>query len=272
MALEILILLAIIQGLTEFLPISSSAHLILPAQLGWIEDQGTTIDVAVHVGSLFAVMLYFRKDVWSLITGFFDAVRLRWTWGAKLFVFLSLATIPTLAVGVFIATMDAEDALRSATLIGVTSIVFGLLLYEADRIALRYKKVENITWRGAVFYGAAQVLALLPGTSRSGITMTAGRFLGYERAEAARFSMLLAIPTILAIGGFKALEVVESGDPVLQTNVAWALGLSFLTAYLAIWVFMALVERIGLLPFVIYRVLLGVALLGFVFFVQSQGA
>ncbi len=265
MALELLILLAIIQGLTEFLPISSSAHLILPSELGLIPDQGTTIDVAVHLGSLAAVMIYFRKDVVTLINGFFDTIRFQWTWDAKLFLYLAVATVPTLFMGAFIAFIDAEDALRSAELIGWTSIVFGLLLYEVDRIAGRFKTVENITWGGAMLVGLSQVLALLPGTSRSGITITAGRFLGFERSEAARFSMLLAIPTILAIGGFKMLDVVDSGDPVLQGDVMAALGLSFLAAYGSIFVFMKLVDRIGLLPFVIYRVLLGVGLLAFVY-------
>ncbi len=268
MALEILILLALIQGLTEFLPISSSAHLILPSELGQIPDQGTTIDVAVHVGSLLAVLLYFYKDVGSLLSGFFDALRLRWTWGAKLFVFLSVATLPTLVAGVAIAAMDAEEALRSAELIGWTSIIFGILLYEADRIALRYKRVEDITWGGAMIVGLSQCLALLPGTSRSGITMTAGRILGYTRSEAARFSMLIAIPTILAIGGYKGLEVIEAGDPMLQADVLWSIGLSFLAAYASIWVFMSIVDRIGLMPFMIYRVLLGTGLLVYVYFLQ----
>lgn len=269
MTLEILILLAIIQGLTEFLPISSSAHLILPAQLGWIEDQGTTIDVAVHVGSLFAVMAYFHKDVVTLFAGLWDAIRLRWTWSSKLFTLLAVATVPTLVAGVFIAVMDVEDMLRSAELIGWTSIIFGVLLYEADRIALRYKQVEDVTWQAALTVGAAQCLALLPGTSRSGITMTAARFLGYERSEAARFSMLLAIPTILAIGGFKGLEVVQAGDSVLQGQVFWAIILSFVAAYAAIWVFMRLVEQIGLFPFMIYRIALGLALLTFVYGFQG---
>ncbi len=265
MALELLILLAIIQGLTEFLPISSSAHLILPSQLGLTPDQGTTIDVAVHVGSLFAVMVYFHKDVRLLIAGMWDAVRLKWTWGSKLFAFLSAATVPILIFGAIITVTGAEDMLRSAELIGWTSIIFGLLLYEADRIALRYKSVEDITWRGALTIGASQILSLLPGTSRSGITMTAGRFLGFERSEAARFSMLLAIPTILAIGGVKGIEVIQSGDSMLQSDVLWSAGLSFVAAYAAIWVFMSLVDRIGLLPFVIYRVVLGLGLLAFVY-------
>jgi undecaprenyl-diphosphatase len=264
-ALEILILLAIIQGLTEFLPVSSSAHLILPSQLGLIADQGTTIDVAVHVGSLFAVMIYFRKEVVGLVDGLFDAVQLRWTWNAKLFTFLAVATVPIIFVGGLISVLDAKDALRSAELIGWTSILFGLLLYEADRVALRYATVEDLTWRGVMTIGISQMLAVLPGTSRSGITMTAGRFLGMERSEAARFSMLLAIPTILIIGGVEGLEVVKSGDNLLQSNVLWSLGLSFLSAYASIWVFMKLVDRIGLLPFVVYRVLLGLGLLVYVY-------
>ncbi|MGF1455839.1 MAG: undecaprenyl-diphosphate phosphatase [Alphaproteobacteria bacterium] len=265
MPLEILILLALIQGLTEFLPISSSAHLILPAQLGLIEDQGTTIDVAVHVGSLFAVMLYFYRDIGMLLRGLLDAVQMRWSRDARLLAFLCLATVPFLVLGVGVAVFDVEDVLRSAELIGWTSIIFGLVLYEADRIALRYKTMEDITWRGAITVGLAQCLAALPGTSRSGITMTAGRFLGYTRSEAARFSMLLAIPTILAAGGYKGLQVITGADPVALDAILWSVGLSFVAAYLSIWVFMTLVERIGLLPFVIYRVFLGIGLLGYVY-------
>lgn len=267
MALELLILLAIIQGITEFLPISSSAHLILPSQLGFMEDQGLTIDVAVHVGSLFAVMIYFRQDVVKLFVGLWDAVRLRWTWEAKIFTYLAAATIPIIIVGGIISVMDWEDGLRSAEIIGWTSIIFGLVLYESDRIAKKTKKVEDVTWTSALLIGASQILSVLPGTSRSGVTITAARFLGFQRSEAARFSMLLAIPTILIIGAVKGKEVIETGDSVMQANVAWSLALSFASAYAAIWVFMQLVDKIGLLPFVIYRVVLGLALLTYVYYI-----
>jgi len=264
-SLTLLALLAVIQGLTEFLPISSSAHLILPSQLGLIEDQGTTIDVAVHLGSLFAVMLYFRSETARLVVGGVDTLRLRWSPESKLFLFLAAASVPTVAAGAWIALADYEDLLRSAELIGWTSILFGLVLWEADRIGLRLKSMADLTWAGALWIGAAQVLSLLPGTSRSGITITMGRFLGYERSEAARFSMLLAIPTILAIGGYKTLEVIASGDTLLQEAALIAMALSFAAAYASIWVFMKLVDRVGLGPFVIYRVVLGIALLAYVY-------
>ncbi len=269
MPLELLILLAIIQGLTEFLPISSSAHLILPSQLGLIEDQGVTIDVAVHVGSLLAVMLYFRRDVAALVVGMFQALGGQWTRDARMFVYLAGASIPVLIVGFIFAMLDWDDAMRSIELIGWMSIIFGVALYEADRVAMRYKTMDELTWTGAMSIGIAQVLALFPGTSRSGITMTAARFLGFERSEAARFSMLLSIPVILAAGAVKGLEVVSSGDAVLGEAVMWSLALSFISAYIAIWFFMTLVDRIGMLPFVVYRVVLGILLLSYVYWLHA---
>lgn len=266
MSLEQLILLAIIQGLTEFLPISSSAHLILLPSLTGYEDQGTLIDVAVHVGSLLAVVLYFRRDVLRLFVGLGDILTRKDTAAAKLLWALIIGTIPTVIVGALIYLSGTADALRSPLIIGWTTLIFGIILYESDRIGMRYKTMENLTLRGALFVGLAQVLSLIPGTSRSGITITAGRFLGYERNEAARFSMLLSIPTIGMIGLLLGIDVVQSGEAVLQARALTAVGLSFIAAYIAIWFFMKLVNRIGLLPFALYRVAMGLGLLVWVYF------
>ncbi len=266
MSLEQLILLAIIQGLTEFLPISSSAHLILLPSLTGYEDQGTLIDVAVHVGSLLAVVLYFRRDVLRLFMGAGHIVMRKETGDSKLLWALIIGTIPTVGVGALVYLSGAADALRSPLIIGWTTLIFGIVLYESDRIGMRYKTMENLTLRGALFVGLAQVLSLVPGTSRSGITITAGRFLGYERTEAARFSMLLSIPTIGMIGVLLGIEVLRSGEPVLQSNALTVMALSFVTAYASIWFFMSLVNRIGLLPFALYRVAMGLGLLGWVYF------
>ncbi len=266
MSLEQLILLALIQGLTEFLPVSSSAHLILLSSLTSFEDQGTLIDVAVHVGSLFAVIAYFRRDVLRLFAGLGHILARRQTADSKLLWALIIGTIPTVIVGALVYVSGAVDGLRSPLVIGWATLIFGVLLYESDRIGMRYKTAGKLTLRGALFIGLAQVLSLVPGTSRSGITITAGRFLGYERTEAARFSMLLSIPTIGMIGVLLGIELLRSGEPVLQTSALIVMALSFVTAYAAIWFFMSLVNRIGLLPFAIYRVVMGSGLLIWVYF------
>lgn len=249
--------LALIQGLSEFLPISSSAHLILPSQLlGW-PDQGLAFDVAVHVGSFAAVVLYFRRDIQLLIKAWLHSVVSRdlssahsqLAWG------IVIATIPAGLVGLLLGGF-IEMHLRSMAVIAATTIIFGLLLGWADYSFRGSKTVEQLTWKSALLVGLAQCLALVPGTSRSGITMTAALALGFDRTTAARFSFLLAIPIIALSGGYKGLELIH------QDSVAWfeiLLGtvLSGITAYLCIRSFLALVERVGMLPFVIYRLLLG---------------
>ena len=253
--------LAIIQGLTEFLPISSSAHLILPsAILGW-EDQGLAFDVAVHVGSLVAVLSYFKNDLALLLRAWFKTTfqgadsnaesRMLW--------FIVLATLPAAVVGL-VAGGFIELHLRSIVVIATTTIVFGLLLGWADWRHKGSLSLQEMSWKSAFLIGAAQVLALIPGTSRSGITLTAALALGFDRNSAARFSFLMAIPIISLSGAYKALQLLSEG------SVAWgtiALGaiVSGLTAYLCIHAFLRLIDRIGMMPFVIYRILLGMLLI-----------
>ncbi len=253
--------LAIIQGLTEFLPISSSAHLILPsAILGW-EDQGLAFDVAVHVGSLVAVLIYFKNDLALLLRAWFKTTfqgadsnaesRMLW--------FIVLATLPAAVVGL-VAGGFIELYLRSVAVIATTTIFFGLLLGWADWRHKDSLSLQAMSWKSACLIGVAQVLALVPGTSRSGITMTAALALGFDRNSAARFSFLMAIPIISLSGGYKALQLLS------QQSVAWvsiALGtiVSGLTAYFCIHAFLRLIDRIGMMPFVIYRLLLGVLLI-----------
>jgi len=262
-----LILLAIVQGLTEFLPISSSAHLILLPGITGQEDQGLLIDVAVHVGSLFAVMVYFRRDVGHMFLGAGHILKRKKTEYSRLFGTLVVATIPTIFVGAILYLTGTTEILRNMEIIGWAVLIFGLILYEADRIGMRFKNITDMTVRGAIFIGLMQVLSLVPGTSRAGITITAGRFLGYERSEAARFSMLLSIPTIGIIGLLATVELIAAGGPYLQLSAFIVMVFSFIAAYASIWFFMRLVNRIGLLPFTIYRVVLGVGLLGYVYFI-----
>jgi undecaprenyl-diphosphatase len=266
MPLEQLILLAIIQGLTEFIPVSSSGHLILLPGLTGLEDQGPLIDVALHVGSLAAVVLYFHRDVAGLFAGMGHTLQRRKTAESRLFWMLVLATIPTVAAGGVLYLTGMVDSLRSAEVIGWATLIFGILLYEADRIGMRYKNVNDLTFGGSIVVGLFQVISLIPGTSRAGITITAGRFLGLERSEAARFSMLLSIPTIGILGLLAAIELWRTGEVVLQTSAITAVLMSFVSAYAAIWFFMTLVNRIGLLPFTIYRVMMGGGILVWVYF------
>lgn len=265
-----LIILAIIQGLTEFLPISSSAHLILlPKLLNW-QDQGTMIDVMAHFGTLFAVMAYFRTDVADMIRGFFDLLSKRLNRGSLLALNIIISAPPALLLGAFLHFGGFDTLLRSPLLIATTTIFFGILLWVADIKGREISTTEDLTWKGAFGLGLAQAIALIPGTSRSGITMTAARFMGMTRVEAARFSMLMSLPIIGAGGLVSILELSQepAGTSALSDGLVVA-GLSFATAYLAIAFFMKLVSRIGMFPFMIYRLLLGGALL--IWWVQSGG-
>ena len=252
------IILAIIQGLTEFLPISSSAHLILPAQLlGW-PDQGLVFDVAVHVGSLLAVVIYFRSELITLAAG-----GLRWVSGqgwnedAAMILWLALATVPAGMAGLLLGDF-IEANLRSMLVIAVTTIVFGLLLGWADA---RAAGGSQLSLKTALIIGAAQTLAVIPGTSRSGITITAGLFCGLSRETAARFSFLLSIPIIAAAGLLQTLELATQDVGISWTLLATATAVSGLTAFACIAFFLRVVERIGFMPFVIYRLVLGLFLI-----------
>ena len=254
-----IIILALIQGITEFLPISSSAHLILPSQLlGW-QDQGLAFDVAVHVGSLVAVMGYFRKDIIELLGAWLNHVGKQKQTAESDFAWcIIIATIPAVVFGLLV-DMFFEDALRQLWVIATTTIVFGLLLAFADRRGGLNSGVK-ITFKIALIIGLFQAIALIPGTSRSGITMTAALLLGLSRDTSARFSFLLSIPLILAAGLLKTLELVKSDLPVAWLDMFLGAGLSAIAAYACISLFLTWINRIGFMPFVLYRLLLGVVL------------
>ncbi len=260
-----IVVLAVVQGITEFLPISSSGHLLLiPHLTGW-SDQGLAADVMVHVGSLAAILVYFRADVARLFGGVLDLLQGRLTPWAKLGLMILVATIPAIGLGVVLKSTGAVDAIRAdpafaMKLVGWNAIVFGALLYLADRVGPRLKAIEDMRFGPAIVIGFAQALALIPGTSRSGITITAGRFLGFERPEAARFSFLLGIPAIAGAGLITALEAVDAGAGI-SLEVWLAAALSFISSLAAIAFLMALVRRMSFLPFVAYRFALGAILL-----------
>ena len=255
------VLLALLQGLTEFLPISSSAHLILlPRLLGW-GDQGLAFDVAVHVGTLLAVMFYFRHDVQRLLCAWFSScVKRQMNADARLAWLLLLATVPVAVAGLLLHDV-VETYLRSPLVIALATIGFGLLLGLADRRGRQVRSEDSLTLTDAIWIGLAQALALVPGTSRSGITMTAALALGLTRSAAARFSFLLSIPVILMAGGFESLKLLQQLEPVAWGDILLGTAVAAVSAYLCIHFFMRLIERIGMLPFVLYRLLLGVFLL-----------
>jgi undecaprenyl-diphosphatase len=248
--------LAVLQGLTEFLPVSSSGHLILvPGIFGWT-DQGLVFDVAVHFGSLIAVVVYFRTDIVALLGGAFDIVcRKPATAHSRMVWCLGLGTVPAAITGLLLAGWIATN-LRDPMVVVCTLAGYGILMAAADRFAPSNRTITDIRLRDGLIIGAAQALALVPGTSRSGITITAGRILGLRRQDAARFSFLLSTPVILLATIYQVVILVTGETPVAWDNLAIAALISCLVAYLSIDFFMRFVNIIGLLPFAIYRLLL----------------
>ena len=250
------IILAIVQGLTEFLPISSSGHLVLvPAFFAWA-DQGLAFDVAVHFGSLLAVLAFFRKDILGLIRGGFQVLGGKVeTVESRLALGIVLGTIPAAIAGLLLVDW-IEENLRSPSVIVFTLSGYAILMILADKLGKRERNISHVTLQDAFLIGCAQALALIPGTSRSGITITAGRFLGFERQDAARFSFLLAVPVILLATLFSLLGLIMSDDVVAWGQLAIGVAVSAVVAYLSIEFFMRFVSKIGLLPFAIYRLIL----------------
>ena len=262
MGLVYLIILALVQGVTEFLPISSSAHLILAPELSGQADQGTLIDVMAHAGTLGAVLVYFRGEVVAALSGQVALLKGKVTEGGKLVLLIALATPPVLIVGAGLYVTDFADALRDPLVIATATALFAIPLWAADHYGRTVKTVETMGWRDALWLGLAQAMAMIPGASRSGVTMTMGRALGFTRREAARFSMLMAIPVIAALGLLAGIELARGADPgATLTDGLLVAALSFAVAWAAIAVLMRVVDRIGFLPFVIYRFALAALLL-----------
>jgi undecaprenyl-diphosphatase len=254
--------LALIQGLTEFLPISSSAHLIFPSQLmGW-DDQGLAFDVAVHLGTLAAVLWYFRQQVLQLSVAWCQHVfTQKHSAESHLAWLIMLATLPAVIAG-FLLKGVVETWFRHIAVIAVTTIVFGGLLWMAEKHSRMERGMHTLTWRVALVIGMAQVLALVPGTSRSGITMTAALFCHLDRDTASRFSFLLSIPVIAGAALLMTVDLLR--EPVVDwLGLAYATILSAIVAYLCIHYFLKFINTIGFLPFVLYRLLLGASLLLF---------
>jgi undecaprenyl-diphosphatase len=257
------IILAIAQGLTEFLPVSSSAHLILvPKLFGW-EDQGLFFDVAVHIGTLIAVVSYFRQDLSNIFYDWINSLRGgKTTVCSKLMWAVGFGTIPVGIAGLLTKNVMGSN-FRSELIIAVTTIVFGILLAISSWLGKETRTLDSITWKDILYIGCAQAIALIPGTSRSGITLTAGLFRGFSRTDAARYSFLLSIPVILLAGGLELYKVYK--EPLLQVIDWQAAGVglivSGITGYMSIHYFMRLLNKIGVMPFIVYRIFLGILLL-----------
>ena len=253
------IVLAIIQGLTEFLPISSSAHLILVSELSDWPDQGTAFDVALHLGTLLAVLYYFRSEISDMMkakhfTSMDNAIN------SQLGIIV-ISTLPIVLIGGLFNDFVAEN-LRSSMVIASASIFFGIILYLADTNQQQRNEVINLSLKLGLIIGLFQILALIPGTSRSGITIAAGLFLGLSRVEASRFSFLLAIPVIIAASVLQSYELFTNDQITIDyMNFILGIAISSFVAFLTIRWFLELVARIGMLPFVIYRMLLGLIII-----------
>ena len=254
------IALALLQGLTEFLPISSSAHLILMPVLFHWPDQGLAFDVAVHVGTLAAVVAYYRSELIVMARDWLRSLSGgRSTEESRLAWYVILGTIPVGLAGISM-NGAVETALRSPLIIAGSTIVFALVLWWAEKVGSKQRSQSDMGWKEALGVGLFQALALIPGTSRSGITITAGLFLGFKRELAARFSFLLSIPVIALAGLVKTRELIQSPDSVPWSAMGIGALVSAVTAYVTIGWFLKLLDRVGLMPFVIYRLFLGVVL------------
>lgn len=265
MPIEQLIILSIIQGLTEFWPVSSSGHLNLVHLLTNWQDQGPLIDVAVHFGSLFAVLIYFWRDIVMLLKAAGKLVTARFDDDTRLLLYLIVASIPLMIAGFVMLKTGIYKEMRTLEVIAAANIIFALVLWWCDEKPPVRKTVEETTLKDALIVGLTQIVALIPGASRAGVTMSAARFLEFKRVEAARFSMLLAIPSILGLGLGTIYELYQSGDAGLQSDAIFVGVLSFFTAFFSIWFMMALLKHMTMLPFVIYRLLLGGFLIAFIY-------
>lgn len=255
-----ILLLAILQGATEFLPVGSSGHLLLVPQLYCWGEQEPAIELAALLGALLAVMICFAGDLLGMAQGFFRVLQGKRDDRVRLIGLLLVAAIPYLAAA-FLVEQYAGDALRSPMVIGDALVIFGLLLYAADKLGLTVRRVEHMTFAQALAFGVLQCCAVIPGASGTGITMTTGRVLGYERRDAVRFAFLLSVPILAATAGYRGWLLFQAGGAIDLARSGLAFGLSAAAGLLAIAFMSYWVRRSGFLPFVVYRVALGVYLL-----------
>lgn len=264
-----IILLALIQGITEFLPVSSSGHLGLyhcfTDQCDTWDSANVMMDIAVHLGTLGAVLLYFRRDVFTMISGAFSIAQGK-TKGqdSKLLLFVLMSSVPVILVGLAIHAYQ-PDWLKTLYMIAWMTLIFGFVLWWADAKTKATRKIEDMNFKDALFVGAMQVLALIPGVSRSGITMTAARFLGFSREEAARYSMLLAMVAISGAGALLGLDIVKGEGVSIGFDIILAIVLSFISSYFTLLLMMRFLEKFTFTGFAIYRIAMGGLLLALLY-------
>lgn len=259
-----ILLLAILQGITEFLPISSSAHLILISKLFGNSDQDLPLAISVHLGTLAAVIVFFWRDIKYSIYGIFYIIQLRfYSPEAKLAIHLIVATIPVVLLGFLVKVTNTYSFLSSLKIISWNMIFFGLLLYFVDKHSSKKRSLKDLSIKNSIFIGIFQAIAIIPGTSRSGITITAARLLGVNSEDAVKFSMLLSVPTIIASGVLLAADISQSSSNLSIKLIAVASSISFLSAIFALKVFLLFLKSFSFTPYIIYRILLGLLLLYF---------
>lgn len=245
-----IIALSLIQGITEFLPISSSSHLIMMSEFTNFENKGLSVDVSLHIGSFLAVLTFFHRDIIDFVKN------------KKLFIKIFISSIPVIICGFILVETNLIKNLRNIEMIGWTTLIFGLLLFVSDKLSLEKNINNNFTFKSAIIIGLFQVLSLIPGVSRSGITITAARILNFERFDAAKISFLLSIPTLGAVSIFGINNIISSGDLIFSTVNLVSIILSFIFSLLTIKFFLKYIKKASLNIFVMYRLLLGFILLG----------
>ena len=262
-----IVALAVVQGVTEFLPISSHAHLILTRHILGLPDGGITFDIAVHVGTLGAVVVYYWRDILFMAAGMLRLLTGRGGPGARMFWLIVVATIPVV-IGGYLVTVYLGETLNTVPIIAWTTVIFGVLLFAADHFCMTLRRIEHMNVPQALVIGLAQVIALIPGVSRSGITMTAARVLGFERTDAVRFSLLMSVPAIVGAAALDGFDLYKNGATQIPPGIGLAVFLSFASALVAIPLMVNWLRRATFTPFVIYRLLLG----GFLFLTLYWGA
>ena len=244
-----IIVLSIIQGITEFLPVSSSAHLILISKYFNFSNENLTLDVSLHLGSLLAIIIYFKKDLFDFANN------------KNLFIKILISSIPVMFFGFLLVKLDLVDYLRSYKVIGWSTIIFGILLYLSDLIKVKKSLAINFTYGSALYIGILQILSLIPGVSRSGITITAGRFLNFSRIDSTKISFLISIPTLCAVSLYNIFNLFLISDFNVSVLNLIATILSLIFSYLTINYFFYFLKRFNLTIFVIYRIILGIIIL-----------
>ena len=248
MMIEVLIL-SIIQGITEFLPISSSSHLIIISKYLNFENQGLSLDVSLHIGSFIAVITYFREDIFSFVKN------------KDLFIKIIISSIPVMIVGFLLVKYNLVEQLRNVEVIGWTTIIFGIILYISDKYSLNKKIETDFNFKSALFIGIFQILSLIPGVSRSGITISAARMLKFNRVDSAKISFLISIPTLIAVSLFGVKNLITNENLAISNLNLISIFFSFLFSYITIKFFLGYIKNFNLNLFVIYRVILGLVLL-----------